>query len=167
MAVRNRRFRRIWIIVGIIALSLLLLVLLLIAIIAIRIPLTHRIDSEQGMSDSDNNDALTVITDFGIESTYLHYRDIITSNEQTEYEVRSSESDGFRFYFAQRRHGAPDTEESYPKYICYVKYNGTSPQDADMTLKYVYNKNNSWESSGEPSDKIMLLIGSPKSCRAG
>lgn len=99
MAVRNRRFRRIWIIVGIIALSLLLLVLLL---IAIRIPLTHRIDSEQGMSDSDNNDALTVITDFDIESPYLHYRDIITSNEQTEYEVRSSESDGFRFYFAQR-----------------------------------------------------------------
>lgn len=99
MAVRNRYFRRIWIIVGIIALSLLLLVLLL---IAIRIPLTHRIDSEQGMSDSDNNDALTVITDFGIESTYLHYRDIITSNEQTEYEVRSSESDGFRFYFAPR-----------------------------------------------------------------
>lgn len=154
----------IWIIVGIIALSLLLLVLLL---IAIKIPLTHRIDSEQGLSDSDNNDALTVITDFGIESTYLHYRDIITSNGQTEYEVRSSESDGFRFYFAHRRHGAPDTEESYPKYICYVKYNGTSPQDADMTLKYVYDKNNSWESSGEPSDKIMLLIGPPKSCRAG
>lgn len=31
-----------------------------------------------------------------------------------------------------------------------------------MTIKYVYDKNNSWESSGEPSDEIMFLIGTPE-----
>lgn len=41
--------------------------------------------------------------------------------------------------------------------MCYIKYNAAFPDNADMSIKYIYNSANSWETLGEPTSEMLLL----------
>ncbi|MCM1308908.1 MAG: helix-turn-helix domain-containing protein [Butyrivibrio sp.] len=152
IAVRNRRSRKIWRIVWIILLSVILSVSLIIIFL-----FTYRIGRVEEQTVQDDCGEITLITDFDSESPYLHYRDLLLSDKQTFYEIYTDEADGFRFRFAESKYDTADEATFYPKYICYIKYDDSFPEDTDMTVKYVYGKNNALESTGEANNEIMIL----------
>ena len=149
IAVKNNRSRKVRIIVGIIGIVAISIILSLLLLSIIRIPLSY-------LSKKDNG-TVSLITDIDGESPYMHYRDLVLSDSHTGYEIHTNEADGFRFYFAESKYDASDEAAFYPKYICYITYDNAFPEDTDMTIKYVYDGNNNWESSGEAEHEIMLL----------
>lgn len=157
IAVKNNRSRKVWIIVGIIVIAAISIILSLLLLSIIRIPLSYRFGSEEKLSEQNDNGAVSLITDFDSESPYVHYRDLVLSDNHTGYEIHTNEADGFRFYFAESKYDVYDEAVFYPKYICYISYDNTFPEDTDMTIKYVYDRNNNWESSGEAEHEVMLL----------
>lgn len=159
LAVRNKSHRKLWISIGIALLAVIFAVAVFLFVRWIvgfteKPPYADPIDFE-AMGDN----GYVCVTDFENDSPYIHYRDIILLNETNEYTIRSSTSNGFDFYFAESNYEDADASIFYPRYMCYVKYNGELPDNADMTIKYVYNEGNSWETSGEAKSEILLLTG--------
>lgn len=105
--------------------------------------------------ENNNYSKALHITKINSDSPYSYYKDIITSSNSCGYKVTHSEENDFQFYFAHSEHSV-DTVY-YPQYICYIKYDGTLTADSDVTIEYVYDKNNSYSTSGEFEREILLL----------
>jgi len=118
-----------------------------------------RINEENNALQAENNNygKALHLTEIDTESPYSYYRDIITSDNSYGYKVTHTESNGFHFYFAQSEYEDSNDTAYYPKYICYIKYDGVLIEDADVTTKYIYDENNSFSATGEPEREIMLL----------
>lgn len=97
------------------------------------------------------------IIEFEDDSPYLYYRDLVISGDSAAYQISKRTSDGFEFYFAECGYEYADSSSYYPEYICYIKYSEELSDNYDMTIKYVYDENSSFESTGEPIDEIMFL----------
>ncbi len=157
LAIRNKSSRKIWLAIGI---TLLSIVVLIMAFFLIRwvIGLTDNPMSSDNIDfESMSNDEYVCITEFDDNSPYLYYRDIFLLDETNEYKIRHNESNDFDFYFAERNYVGQNATVFYPQYMCYIKYNAVFPDNADMTIKYIYDSTNSWETSGEAENELLLL----------
>ncbi|MBR3963841.1 MAG: hypothetical protein IKJ80_00345 [Clostridia bacterium] len=105
--------------------------------------------------ENNNYSKALHIAKIDTNSPYWCYKDIITSGDSHGYKVTQSESNDFRFYFGHSE--CKDDAVYYPQYICYIEYDGILTADSDVTIEYVYDKNNSYSTSGEFEREILLL----------
>ena len=97
------------------------------------------------------------VTDFEDNSIYGFYRDLIISDQTGEYQVSKETSDDFDIYLAVWSLSSLSSASLAPPYICYIKCPNTFPENADMTIKYVYDEKNSMESTGEVKNEILMF----------
>ena len=106
-------------------------------------------------NENNNYGKVLYITEIDPDSPYWYYKDIITSADSRGYKVKHTESNDFQFYFA---HSEPVVNTIYyPQYICYIKYDSTLTIDSDVTIKYIYDKNNSHSTTGGFEGELLLL----------
>ncbi len=104
-----------------------------------------------------NSNSAVCVTEFQADSPYLYYRDLLKSGDSSAYKISQTESNGFKYYFAECEYEYADNTGCYPQYICYVECSKELSDDIDMTIEYVYDDNNSLSSTGEPIEEIMFL----------
>lgn len=160
LAARNKTFRKVWLSIGIVVLSIIVFITAFF-VVRIIIDLTDKpmIADNIALEYMEDKEFLC-ITEFEENSPYLYYRDIFVENKTNEYAIQHSNSNGFEFYFAKCNNDEQNAGIFYPSYMCYIKYNSTLPNDADMTVKYIYDDINSWETSGEAKNEMLCMSSS-------
>ncbi len=160
LATRNKILRKVWLSIGIVVLSIIAFITVFfvvrLIICLIDKPMIADVIDFEYMEDKE----FLCITEFEENSPYLHYRDIFVENETNEYAIQHSNSNGFEFYFAKCNNVEQNAGIFYPRYMCYIKYNSTFPDDVDMTVKYIYDNMNTWETSGEAKNEMLCLSSS-------
>ncbi len=157
LATRNKTIRKIWLGIGIVALTIAVFitgffVVRLIIDLTDKPMIADNIDFES-MQDKE----FLCVTEFGEDSPYLSYREVFLLNETNDYIIQHSTANGFDFYFAKGNSGDPNADIFNPRYMCYIKYNASFPKNADMTIQYLYDNVNSWETTGEAKNEMLLL----------